>query len=253
MYLSPHLDDAVLSCGGQIHRRVAAGERVLVLTVFAGDPPPGRSGPLEQKVSRWMKLDPASAMAARRSEDVAACRELGAEAVHWPLPEAPARDRRLATLDQLFRPPAGDDPSDGELRSRLRQLPPAEQIVIPLTAGDHRDHHVVRRAAEDVFAGLVRDLACYEDFPYARFEGAVEKALGDPSAWRLETVALDDPEVDARIRAIARYGSQIRPLFASGRWAFLRGRPATQMARAVRAHVLKTGGERLWRRTGAVD
>ena len=41
VYLSPHLDDAVLSCGGMIHRQAQAGERVVVVTVCAGDPPPG--------------------------------------------------------------------------------------------------------------------------------------------------------------------------------------------------------------------
>ena len=37
VYLSPHLDDAVLSCGGAIHRAGAAGEAVLVITVFAAE------------------------------------------------------------------------------------------------------------------------------------------------------------------------------------------------------------------------
>ena len=39
VYLSPHLDDAVLSCGGLIHRQVVAGQRPLVVTIFAGTPP----------------------------------------------------------------------------------------------------------------------------------------------------------------------------------------------------------------------
>ena len=37
IYLAPHLDDAVLSCGGQIFERTARGENVLVVTVMAGD------------------------------------------------------------------------------------------------------------------------------------------------------------------------------------------------------------------------
>ncbi|WP_366972639.1 PIG-L family deacetylase, partial [Thermoflexus sp.] len=36
--LSPHPDDAVLSCGGTLYRTARAGIPVRVITVFAGDP-----------------------------------------------------------------------------------------------------------------------------------------------------------------------------------------------------------------------
>ena len=39
LYLSPHLDDAALSCGGQIAQATRRGARVLIVTVMAGDPP----------------------------------------------------------------------------------------------------------------------------------------------------------------------------------------------------------------------
>ena len=42
VYLSPHFDDAALSLGGTLARQVAAGERVLVVTVCSAPP----SGPL---------------------------------------------------------------------------------------------------------------------------------------------------------------------------------------------------------------
>ncbi|KAB2956573.1 MAG: PIG-L family deacetylase, partial [Thermoanaerobaculia bacterium] len=39
LVLSPHLDDAVLSCGGRIADEVARGRDVLVVTVFTADEP----------------------------------------------------------------------------------------------------------------------------------------------------------------------------------------------------------------------
>ena len=39
LYLSPHFDDAALSCGGQIATFTAAGQSVLVVTITGGDPP----------------------------------------------------------------------------------------------------------------------------------------------------------------------------------------------------------------------
>ncbi|MGH2521295.1 MAG: PIG-L deacetylase family protein, partial [Anaerolineales bacterium] len=41
LYLSPHFDDAALSCGGTIHQQTRQGERAVVVTVCAGDSPPG--------------------------------------------------------------------------------------------------------------------------------------------------------------------------------------------------------------------
>ena len=38
LYLSPHFDDAALSCGGQIATWTAAGQSVLVVTITGGDP-----------------------------------------------------------------------------------------------------------------------------------------------------------------------------------------------------------------------
>src|SRR6185295_15615325 len=39
IYLSPHLDDAALSCGGAIARHANAGARVLVVTICTAAPP----------------------------------------------------------------------------------------------------------------------------------------------------------------------------------------------------------------------
>lgn len=38
LYISPHLDDAVLSVGGLIAAQLAAGDRVVIATVCTADP-----------------------------------------------------------------------------------------------------------------------------------------------------------------------------------------------------------------------
>ena len=84
IYLSPHLDDAVLSCGGRIWQQARAGGRVLVVTVFASPPAPGAPlSPFARSLhARWGH--PAGAVARRQEEDRAAVAILGAQAVHWP-------------------------------------------------------------------------------------------------------------------------------------------------------------------------
>ena len=54
IYLSPHLDDAVLSCGGLIWEQVQLGERVEIWTIFAGDPPAEMLTPFAEELhTRW--------------------------------------------------------------------------------------------------------------------------------------------------------------------------------------------------------
>ncbi|MDR5780666.1 PIG-L family deacetylase [Caballeronia sp. LZ065] len=75
LVISPHLDDAVFSCGALL----AAGTDALVCTVFAGTP----EMPM---VTGWDTAcgfsDAHQAMEARRAEDIAALEILGARARH---------------------------------------------------------------------------------------------------------------------------------------------------------------------------
>lgn len=240
LYLSPHLDDVVLSCGGQVHQRCARGERVLVLTIFGGEPPAGPLSELAAQILEQMGLERRDALAIRRAEDAAACEILGAEAVHWPFSEATFRradgEAIYGDVRALFaRPAPADAPLVDELAQALARLPPADMVVAPLAVGSHVDHHVVRQAAEAAFADR---LAYYEDFPYVAKLFALGKALGKRKAWRRVTVPTSGVDLEARQRAIGAYGSQVPALFRS----------VERMRRAVRRAARRAGGERLWYR-----
>jgi LmbE family N-acetylglucosaminyl deacetylase len=247
VYLSPHLDDAALSCGGQIHRRVRHGERVLVVTAFTGDLPPEPLSDGAAKILHYMGLEPEEAMAVRRREDLDACDELGAEVEHWPLLESVFRrgaggEVFYPTVSSIFADPAPADAAAvaGELEARLRALPAASAVVAPLGVGGHVDHRLLRDAAVRVFGpGIGR----YEDFPYVRAFRALSRTLGRRSGWRSESVPLDRTDVDAKIRAVAAYRTQVGPLF----------RGVRRMPRAVRRYARKVGGERLWFPADAVS
>lgn len=91
LYLSPHLDDVVLSCGGLMRKQTLAGERVLVVTLFAGTPSYERLSPF----ARFFHLlwgrhsDP---VGHRRQEDRAALSRLGADPFHLDFLEAIYRE-----------------------------------------------------------------------------------------------------------------------------------------------------------------
>jgi len=218
VYLSPHLDDAVLSCGGRIWQQAQAGAPVAVVTVFAGAPEPGHSlSPFADAVhERWGY--PIEAVLARREEDRQALSILGAKAVHWPY------------LDCIYRTTAsGDFAYDSEqalwgeihseeaslveaLRVRIRSLPllPQGTVLVPLAVGMHVDHRIVRQAAE----GSEHRWVAFEDFPYAEDERASEAALAG-GAWQEELAYLSAEALQAKTAAIACYRSQISTFWQS--------------------------------------
>ncbi len=241
LYLSPHLDDAALSCGGQIHRATARGASVLVVTVMAGDPPaPALSAYAQSLHSRWELAGEATA--ARRAEDREACAILGAQALHLDIPDCiyrgdPSGGAPFYTSDpDIFGPiHPGDRPLLDKLIRRLVDLPPAEEVVAPLAVGHHVDHQLVREAAEAVWGS---GLWYYEDYPYAQEPGAVTATLGDPQAWEARVIPLDEADLQAKIRAILAYRSQLSTFFTD----------RADLERQVRGYAAQVGGERLWRR-----
>jgi LmbE family N-acetylglucosaminyl deacetylase len=75
--VSPHLDDGVFSLGATITRSARAGTKVEVLTVFGCDPE--SETPANGWDSRGGFTTEGEAATARREEDSAACRIVGAE------------------------------------------------------------------------------------------------------------------------------------------------------------------------------
>lgn len=210
LYLSSHLDDAVLSCGGLIHRQAAAGETVTIATVCAGDPPAGPISAYAAALHARWGLPPdggaaaAEMVARRRVEDRAACARLGAHILHLGVPDVIYRrtgaDGAWTVEDDagLFSGAARVDPAlaadvardiDGRVRdARGAGAPVPLTLYVPLAIGDHVDHHLVRRAAERWWSrrDLDRDgsihLTYYEDYPYAEDDDAVARAVGRAAA-----------------------------------------------------------------------
>ncbi len=236
LYISPHLDDAALSCGGRMWQQAQAGERVRVVTIFAG--PPAPDAPLssfaQEMHARWGLADP---VVERWEEDTAALALLGVEAAYWPYVDCIYRrtaeggflyDSEEALFGEV-------QPVDGalvaELTGRLRALAREQggAIYAPLAVGHHVDHQVVRHAL-----GSLAGVVYYEDYPYAAKPEALETAL-EERRWQAELVALSQEALETKIAAIACYGSQLVSLG----WA-----DAAEMAQAVRAFAWRVGWDR---------
>lgn len=250
IYLSPHLDDAALSCGGGIARFVANGHAVLVVNICSGSPAPDAEfSPFAQEMHGKWGLPAAEAVAMRRVEDNAALEILGVDAY------------QLDLLDAIYRMPAAysDDPTlfgtvdacDSLVDAlRLALLPllaryPEAILYAPLGVGRHVDHQVAYQVAVELIRGGT-SVAFYEDFPYVAASGALEQRLAELGGGELflPVVTPIDATLARKISAIDAYTSQIASLFGD---AARMGYVVTSYAEGLRPDA-GTYGERLWMR-----
>jgi LmbE family N-acetylglucosaminyl deacetylase len=160
LILSPHLDDAALSCPAYLQRLANDGIATMVATVFTD----GVSA-LYQK---------------RRAEDLKALRELGASARHLGLPDAPFRSPKYRDFYGIVFGRAREYRTTRRVVARhigelIRELRP-RQVLAPMAVGNHVDHRIVRDAA--LLAVPLKDLLFYEDRPYAFVRGQVAQVIG---------------------------------------------------------------------------
>jgi LmbE family N-acetylglucosaminyl deacetylase len=240
VFLSPHLDDAALSSGGHIWHLAQAGKRVRIITIMAGDPPPGVFSDFANELHERWALPPQAAIAARRAEDEVASAILGADVTHLSVPDA------------VYRRPAGGEPFYPTWHDVIGPLHPSEQelavwlaeelawtadceaLYAPLCVGNHVDHQLVRAAA-DLIDGAT--LSYYEDFPYTLEEGKLQAAVAADNALHSQIVPLTENAIRARQDAIWAYRSQ-RSTFFDDR---------AHMEQMIGAFVSGVGGERFWR------
>lgn len=212
LYVSPHLDDVALACGG----RLAAGRgyrAAVVVTVFAAVPPRRGLSALASRYHQLMGIG--DNLRLRRSEDIDALGLLGAQPVHLdhddciyrtdrsgrPLVEH-ERDIFAEAVEPDLLRAVGDD-----LQSVLEQTG-ASRCVLPLALGGHRDHVLARRAGEMVAARLGDglDICYYEDTPYVVAEPDALEA--STRGMHSELCPLTAGELTMWLTAITRYRSQ---------------------------------------------
>jgi LmbE family N-acetylglucosaminyl deacetylase len=247
LYLSPHFDDAALSCGGLLLANAGRGERAVVLTVCAGTPDYGNL-PKFAKVQHRQWGNPSDPIATRRAEDQEAARRLGVSTQYLDVLDCiyrrDARGRPVVFSNHSLFGPARPDEQPvvqriaQELLARVRRRSET-RILAPLAAGRHVDHQLVRDAARMVL-GLGYNVAWYEDFPYAGTRGAVTRARRafEGNGWECAVFPID---VERKIDAIRAYQSQLKSTFHGER----------DMAARVRAYhraVAEGEGfaERIW-------
>jgi LmbE family N-acetylglucosaminyl deacetylase len=237
IYLSPHLDDVALSCGGLVWEQVRSGQTVYLWTICAGDPPPGPVSPFAEALhARWKMGEEVTAN--RRAEDIRACRIMGVRYYHFSLPDCIYRRMEsnnvplYASEEAIFGPIHSMEVDliqslIREFSQLIRKLEIENEVrvVCPLTIGGHVDHRLTRAAAEAFFypyegspgenepkarfiPGSNFTLWYYADYPYV---GKNEQELIqlEQAGWRPAIFPISKKAMTAWKRAAASYSSQL--------------------------------------------
>ena len=218
VFLSPHYDDAALSCGGTLAEMADDGEKPLILTIFGGEP----DGPLNhfaEEMHAWWGLEPADVISHRRQEEDCAARILGVESRWLDLPDAIYRGERYLSDDHLF---GAVHPQEATLYRGIRDAIfaflsehkiEASVFYCPLGIGNHVDHqHVLAMARSLTYRGY--EVRAWEDYPYAgKPDVDVAEVARVRSQAEPDVRPLSEDHLDRRIRAIECYASQHSVIF----------------------------------------
>jgi LmbE family N-acetylglucosaminyl deacetylase len=238
IYISPHFDDAVLSCGGLIWEQTHSGIPVEILTINAGDPP---IGPVSDLITRvhtlWKTGTPQETVQLRRREDQTAARQVGATVQHLNMVDA--LYRRTNTGSLIYTQDVFDliHPREiGVVEETARQISQvlyeSDIIVCPLALGAHVDHLITCRAVES----LDRPLWYYADIPYL-FKHESELA---PATEGLisRNFFISNQGLNAWQAAIAAHESQLSSLFLD----------LQDMHTQIKDYCISNSGLTLWER-----
>ena len=231
LFLSPHLDDAVLSCGALL-AALSPRTAITVATVFTGADPAPHTRAARSFLRRSRATSADSLYADRRREDEQVLHPLGVDIAHLRFPDALFRRRagryvpapvarRLPELVHRYptyrfdiargRVSRGDRPLIQQvvdvISAVVAERKPA-LVFAPLAIGRHVDHLIVR----DIAARHLSPIVYYSDFPYV-LTAAPETDFCRTHSLRPWTWNTQGSE---KLKLISGYQTQVDGLFPDG-------------------------------------
>ena len=197
IFISPHLDDAILSCGGLIKYLSGIAE-VSVITVFteAGN---------NKTVTTWRILrkcgfaNASEYYKARRREDQRVLKKLGVRAVHLGFIDAPWRGYYPLFRWQGYTGKISQEDKSLliKIKEKRRKYTAGNKMVFgPMAFGKHVDHVMVHEACKEF-----QNVIFWEDVPYKNQENKLFKKM---------SINVNEEE---KLQLIKEYKTQYKTLF----------------------------------------
>ena len=220
LILSPHLDDAVLSCGGFMAEAVEAGRRVVVYNMFCA-PYKGLLSPFACELHvNWG--NPADIYELRLEEDRQALDIIGAERLIGDVCDAiyrrDAQGNWLYTCmaDLLGKRHAADEAVAAKYTARIRMDFARDYVHIyaPMGIGGHVDHLLTFDIGE-ALAKLGYRVSFYEELPYAMKNDWRKARAGELREMKSFVELFTLENLEKKVDGVQFYASQIASLFES--------------------------------------
>jgi LmbE family N-acetylglucosaminyl deacetylase len=223
IFISPHLDDAVLSCGQLIMHLRKLEKKIRIITVFTKASADTTTPQAREFVELCGYGDASKLFADRKKEDRAVADYIGIKINHWAFLDAAWRKG----VDNKPIYPNGESQFSGkisgkdnmlinEISSKLKLMFSNQKdkylILAPLSIGGHADHVIIRE--------IIRKMNCpklfWEDFPYDTNRKFLRTFFHKNKKFSY-LCKLCSLSFSKKEKAIRFYKSQIHQLFPSGR------------------------------------
>lgn len=229
IFLSPHLDDAIFSCGNLLELLKINRKKIHIITFFTKTK---ITSPLTPQAKLLLKVsgnysDPQRLFEDRKLEDKNALKLFNASYVH--LDYIDACFRTIATSNrpiyksekqqysgnvakhdmQLIKLIANDT------KKLINNFSSQRLILAPMGIGSHADHLIISKIARN----LNENVALWADYPYSITEENRRKFFKNVDLTKFDqfTIQKNSQKNNLKVKAIKQYKSQIESQFPKGK------------------------------------
>ncbi|WP_203180683.1 PIG-L family deacetylase [Streptococcus mitis] len=215
IFLSPHLDDAIFSCGDYISKLISCDKEVTILTIFAGYPQKQKLQFSALQFHKQCNLGEYP-IKGRIKEDILACKRLHCSFKHLPYFECLYRQDREGNFlyPTIYSSIQTEEILKKDILEEILLLVDANSVVFcPLSIGNHVDHILVNEIGKQLEL-MNYTVIYYEDFPYIS-EVSLEQYHQKTKNLKIHQERLQELNYIDRISAILCYKSQISIIWKS--------------------------------------
>ena len=218
VFLGPHFDDCVLSCGELIDKFADQGDDVCAITFFTGYPDEKDLSEAAKQFHSNCFLDHKS-MDFRSNEDITALNWLNCKHKHLGYYECLYRkndkDEFLyPNLKEIYHLEHKDKELIKDISKRIEvEVADADVIFAPMGLGLHADHIILHRAAVMALKKIKKPIYFYEEVPYVCYYYKSRKKSNWGKNMESSLIKVSDKNWQRKLNAIKFYRSQLHILW----------------------------------------
>lgn len=215
LIISPHLDDAVLSCGDLIHKLHNEDNIIDVVTVFSRDAKFLSSAAIRFHSNCFLPNTP---MKHRKQEDKKAHKLLHCGSMYLNLLECLYRKNNneflYPDLDNIYHLEDNDKYIIKCVEKKLLKIINNYDIVLaPMGLGGHADHLVCNKAINNIRSQINGELYFYEEVAYVCYYYREYDKSNWGDGFNYKLIELSEEDYISKINAILLYRSQLNILW----------------------------------------